>query len=143
MESLLGVRSPGGPDRSGWFGSATVGRRVDAIRERIKRIRSRECNYGALEVDEVAKAVFANGEQLPLTLTEFRLLRKFIRGPECVHSREILLNAISQDHYDVADRSIDAHIKNLRRKIRNSAASGVRISTVYGAGYKLEKDVDR
>ena len=73
-----------------------------------------------------------NNEPVDITVTEFRLLQGFLENPNQVLSRDQLMDlAYPEDNY-ATDRSIDCHIKRLRKKIGNDF-----IETVYGAGYKI------
>ena len=73
-----------------------------------------------------------NGEPVDITVTEFRLLQGFLENPNQVLSRDQLMDLAYPDDNYSTDRSIDCHIKRLRKKIGNGF-----IETVYGAGYKL------
>ena len=73
-----------------------------------------------------------DGIPVDITVTEFRLLQGFLENPNQVLSREQLMDlAYPEDNYS-NDRSIDCHIKRLRKKIGNDY-----IETIYGAGYKM------
>ncbi len=93
---------------------------------------------GAIEIDEAAMIVRLHGARVDLTPTEFRLFHALARRPGRVLSRANLLDAVSDRDKDVFDRSVDSHIKNLRRKL--SAASGGEeiIHSIYGVGYRVE-----
>jgi two-component system alkaline phosphatase synthesis response regulator PhoP len=72
-----------------------------------------------------------------LTSTEFELLAMMMRQPGRVFTRGQLLDAIRADQVESFDRAIDAHIKNLRRKLEPDAHSPRYVLTVYGVGYKF------
>lgn len=78
-----------------------------------------------------------NGQPLDLTPIEFRLLDALHAQPGRVFSRDRLLDVIYEDHRVVTDRTVDSHIKNLRRKIQAICSEDV-IRSIYGVGYKLE-----
>ncbi|MEO7430939.1 MAG: response regulator [Dokdonella sp.] len=89
-----------------------------------------------IELDEVRFEVRVQGRALALTPVEFRLLRKLAAQPGRVFSRGQLIDALYEDHRVVSDRTVDSHIKNLRRKL---VAMGVDpIASVYGVGYRFE-----
>lgn len=91
---------------------------------------------GELELDEDRHEVRWKRIGLPLTVTEFRLLVAMVRHPGHVKTREQLLEeAYPHDTY-LAERSIDSHIKRLRRKFEDADASFDGIETVYGLGYR-------
>lgn len=80
---------------------------------------------------------------LDLTPAEFRLLKTLSREPGKVFSREQLLNHLYDDYRVVTDRTIDSHIKNLRRKLESLDADQSFIRAVYGVGYRWEADACR
>jgi HAMP domain-containing protein len=76
--------------------------------------------------------------RLDLTAVEFRLLQILAKAPGRVFSRDQLLNALYRDHRVVADRTVDSHVKNLRRKLHQAHAGHELVRSVYGVGYKIE-----
>ncbi|MCG5509117.1 response regulator [Ectothiorhodospira lacustris] len=82
------------------------------------------------------RAVF-NGRELTLTPVEFRLLQQFHGHPNTVLSRENLLDSLYDDHRVVTARTVDSHIKNLRRKLQAVAPGHRLIQAVYGVGYRF------
>ena len=89
---------------------------------------------GGLAVDVTGHAVSLEGAALHLTPNEFKLLVGLARRPGQTLTREQLLDELYGPTASSFDRSIDSHIKNLRRKLEGS---GVAIETVYGVGYRL------
>ena len=83
------------------------------------------------------------GKMLDLTPAEFRLLKTLSHEPGKVFSREQLLNHLYDDYRVVTDRTIDSHIKNLRRKLESLDAEQSFIRAVYGVGYRWEADACR
>ena len=82
-------------------------------------------------------------KMLDLTPAEFRLLKTLSHEPGKVFSREQLLNHLYDDYRVVTDRTIDSHIKNLRRKLESLDAEQSFIRAVYGVGYRWEADACR
>jgi DNA-binding response OmpR family regulator len=78
-----------------------------------------------------------NGEDLGLTLTEFELLRYLVRHPRKAFTRQQLLETIWKDAMMVTERTVDAHIKNLREKLGDYAEH---IQTVRGVGYRFVRE---
>ncbi len=78
-----------------------------------------------------------NGEDLGLTLTEFELLRYLVRHPRKAFTRQQLLETIWKDAMMVTERTVDAHIKNLREKLGDFASH---IQTVRGVGYRFVQE---
>ena len=96
-----------------------------------------EINRG-LCIDDKKMTVSFNGQDVVLTPAEFRLLSFFNKHPEQVFSREQLMTQIYADSRVVTDRTIDSHIKNLRRKLQAVSAESECVKSIYGVGYKLE-----
>ena len=92
---------------------------------------------GDLEIDLDGHQVTRAGEPLQLTRIEFNLLATLARHPGQTFSRAQLLDRLHGVAYDGYDRSIDAHIKNLRRKLESDPSEPRYIQTVYGVGYKF------
>jgi len=97
----------------------------------LKRIRE-----GDLEIDFEAHAVTRAGETLDLTPTEFNLLAALAGQPGRVFTRLQLLEAAQGQAYEGYERTIDAHVKNLRAKLEPSRY----IETVFGVGYRFRKE---
>ncbi|MEE8319036.1 MAG: response regulator transcription factor [Dehalococcoidales bacterium] len=94
---------------------------------------------GDLILDEARFEATCHGHPLPLTLTEFRILAALAISPGRVLSRAQLLDALGET-YEGYERTIDVHIKNLRRKLGAAGAGkGCSIATVHGLGYKLQE----
>ena len=92
---------------------------------------------GNLEIDVEGHSVRRDGEEVGLTRSEFNLLAILAQNPGQVFSREQLLDRIHGVAYDGFDRSVDSHIKNLRRKLEADPLSPQYVVTVYGVGYKF------
>ena len=83
-------------------------------------------------------ACWIEDEELDLTPVEFRMLQALMSHPGRVYSRESLMKSSYLDDRIVSDRTIDSHIKNLRKKISEAAADDEIIHSIYGVGYKIE-----
>jgi len=92
---------------------------------------------GPITLDEQRHEVTIGSSALDLTPSEFGLLRVMMTYPERVFSRNELINQVQGYEFDGYDRTIDTHIKNLRKKISKALPGQEIISTVYGVGYKL------
>jgi DNA-binding response OmpR family regulator len=92
---------------------------------------------GELVLDPAAREVVVRGEIIALTAAEFRLVEILVRAPGRVFSRDELMQRAFGDSHDRLDRTIDVHIKNLRKKIEADRANPTRIITVFGLGYKF------
>lgn len=93
--------------------------------------------HGALRIDPSCHAVSWNGRDVALTVTEFLLLQALAQRPGMVKSRDQLMDAAYDDQIYVDDRTIDSHIKRLRKKLRGVDPAFDAIETLYGLGYRL------
>ncbi|UXI67218.1 response regulator [Tahibacter amnicola] len=91
-----------------------------------------------LELDDARFEAKIRGVTLSLTPVEYRLLRTLAARTGCVFSRQQLIDAAYLDHRVVSDRTVDSHIKNLRRKLTDACPGEEPIASVYGVGYRLE-----
>ena len=96
---------------------------------------------GELEVDLEAHSVLRDGQAVELTPTEFNLLAVLIAQPGRVFSRLQLLEAAQGVAYEGYERTVDAHIKNLRAKLEIDPKEPQFIETVFGVGYRFKKNV--
>ena len=93
---------------------------------------------GPLGLDEAAHTVRIGAEPLDLTPSEFNLLKAFMARPGRVFSRAELVYRLQGYEFEGYERTIDSHIKNLRRKLNQRLDRADPIRTVYGVGYKFE-----
>ncbi len=91
---------------------------------------------GDIIIDSAKYKVLVGSEEIPLTTTEFKILEYMARRPGVVLSRYQILDAVSGDDSVVCDRTVDAHVKSLRRKL---GAARDYIETVRGAGYRFKE----
>ena len=113
--------------------------RVKAILRRAEPVTSaRLIRVGDISVDAERRVAAVGDKEVELTTTEFDMLRLMAAHPGRVFSRSELLDRLQGDAYEGYERTIDSHIKNLRRKIEPDPEKPSYIHTVYGAGYKLE-----
>ena len=125
------------------FSPREVVARVKTILRRVKRSPEDAQLASHLLIDEGRFQASWREQPLELTPAEFRLLKTLALEPGKVFSREQLLNHLYDDYRVVTDRTIDSHIKNLRRKLENLDAEQPFIRAVYGMGYRWEADVGR
>jgi two-component system alkaline phosphatase synthesis response regulator PhoP len=92
---------------------------------------------GDLEIDLEGHRVARSGEDIRLTRTEFNLLATLAQHPGQTFTRAQLLDRLHGVAYDGFDRSVDAHIKNLRRKLESDPVEPRYVLTVYGVGYRF------
>ncbi len=116
------------------FSPREVVARVKAV---LRRVRADTTAIAApVELDRERFEARVRGRALMLTPVEFRLLDKLAAQPGRVFSRQQLMDALYRDHRVVSDRTVDSHVKNLRRKLVELGIDP--IASVYGVGYRLE-----
>lgn len=112
--------------------------RVGAVLRRVRPALAGETlEHSDLEMDTVAHKVRRGGETVALGPTEFRLLRHFLEHPGRVFSRERLLDAVWGHDSDIESRTVDVHIRRLRKALNKDGQSDI-IRTVRSAGYSLD-----
>jgi DNA-binding response OmpR family regulator len=97
-------------------------------------------NVADLSIDIEKRLVRRGDETISLTPMEFDLLTVLAQSPDRAYSRLQLLDGVQGDAYEGYERTIDSHIKNLRKKIEPDPDHPKYIITVYGVGYKLEEN---
>lgn len=120
------------------FSPREVVARVKAVLRRSQNKMSNG-NKPGIELDESRYKAILDGQELELTVIEFQLLKILVSDEGRIFSREQLMDRIYHDHRIVSDRTIDSHIKKLRKKIAGIQADKELIQSVYGAGYKYEQ----
>ncbi len=93
---------------------------------------------GNLSLDASRHQCLWKGEQVDLTVTEFLIIETLAKHPGHVKSRDQLIDAAYGEHIYVDDRTIDSHIKRLRRKFKKIDSEFSDIETLYGVGYRLK-----
>ncbi|HEX6234163.1 MAG TPA: response regulator transcription factor [Jiangellaceae bacterium] len=113
--------------------------RVEAVLRRTGRAESAVESFGAgrLVIDADAREVSVDGREVVLTRSEFDLLTVLSRRPGRVWSRYELVTRIQGYEHDGCERAVDAHVKNLRRKLGDDPKAPQFVVTVTGVGYKL------
>lgn len=113
--------------------------RVKAHLRRAGKTRKNHLSYnsGRLKVDMDRHEVLLDGTSLQLTLTEFRILTSLAENHGRILSRNQIVNSVQGFDFEGYDRTIDAHVKNLRHKVEKDSKSPEFIQTVYGVGYKF------
>ncbi|MBO2455168.1 response regulator transcription factor [Actinomadura barringtoniae] len=101
--------------------------------ERVHRV-------GGITVDPDRHTVLADGREIECTPAEFRILEALAARPEQVFTRSQLLEHLHGFDRFITERTVDVHVKNLRKKIEPQPRRPVRLRTVYGVGYKLVGD---
>jgi len=90
-----------------------------------------------LRVDDATRRAHVGEQLLELTRVEFDLLRTLLDGPGRVFTRSEIIDRVWGDGYAITDRTIDSHVKSLRRKVSEAGGSPALIETVRGVGYRV------
>jgi len=118
------------------FSPREVVARIQAI---LRRVRARPGERASeVVLDEAGRRASIAGRDLDLTAVEFQLLRILVAQPGRIFSRQQLMDAMYADYRVVTDRTVDSHIRKLRRKIAAVLPDREIVHSVYGAGYKYE-----
>lgn len=120
------------------FGVMEMVARVKAVLRRTQVSAADEITVGSITLKEKEHTVYAVGKKVELTNKEFDMLKLFIKNPNIVFSRDKLMSEIWGTDYIGETRTVDMHIKTLRKKLD---AAGGQIKTVIGVGYRLESGV--
>ncbi|HTV85591.1 MAG TPA: response regulator [Dyella sp.] len=120
------------------FSPREVVARIKAILRRARVAAGQ--HHSSLRINEETHSAVFHGVALDLTPVEFRLLKTLAAAPGRVFSRDRLLDNLYMDHRVVTDRTVDSHVKNLRRKLEQAVPGQEPIRSIYGVGYKLEID---
>jgi two-component system phosphate regulon response regulator PhoB len=113
--------------------------RLESILRRKGNESRKRLQLGNLLLDEANHEAYLGSEKLTLTPTEFRLLSLFLNNPKQAFTRLQILERVYHDQKNVFDRTVDAHVKNLRMKLGSYAAV---IKTVRGVGYGFNTSFD-
>jgi len=114
--------------------------RVGAVLRRVRpALAGERLNYSDIEMDTVSHKVRRDGSTVPLGPTEFRLLKHFLEHPGRVFSRERLLDSVWGRDSDIEPRTVDVHIRRLRKAINDGGRPDI-IRTVRSAGYALDSE---
>lgn len=119
------------------FSPREVTARVKAV---LRRVGGQTVRTEGLLLDETRLSATLHGRDLELTAVEFKLFQYLAANPGRLFARGQLMDRIYPDRRIVSDRTIDSHIKKLRRKIATVAPGIELIRSVYGAGYKFEPE---
>ncbi len=122
--------------------------RVSAILRRMEMMREAQQEPDAetvidlpgLHIDPAAHVVIADRRSVALTAKEFALLHLLTANPDRVFNREYLLERIWGDDYEGLDRTVDTHVLRLRKKLGGTGTVADRLVTLWGVGYKFERE---
>jgi len=137
IDRLLGLELGADDYVSKPFSPREVVARVKAVLRRAAQppVPENTLNAGILKLDEETHQIWVSGKEVDFTPVEFGLLKVLMSRPERVFTREELLNKVQGYDFIGYDRTIDTHVKNLRRKLANHGVEECIVS-VYGVGYR-------
>ena len=110
--------------------------RIQAVLRRAKAVQDETIRAGVLELDTAGHRVTADGAEIRLGPTEYRLLRFLMTHPDRVYSRTQLLDRVWGANVYVEERTVDVHVRRLRKALGDVGADAY-IQTVRGAGYRF------
>lgn len=117
------------------FGVTELKARIRAVLRRAEISEPKETTCANITLDEERRLVLSDGREVELTFKEFELLRHLMLNPNIAMSREKLMDAVWGYDYEGETRTVDMHVKTLRKKL---GAAGEQIRTVRNVGYKIE-----
>ncbi len=121
------------------FSPREVVARVKAVLRRTRREeRATEPSGDGVKLDPGGYRATIAGRDLGLTAVEFQLLKVLVDHPGRIYTRDQLIDAMYRDERVVADRTVDSHVKKIRRKIATVLPDREIVHSVYGVGYKYE-----
>ena len=138
-DKILGLDSGADDYITKPFSTAELSSRVKAVLRRIERNNSNKLKYADIEMDLIAHKIIRNGRKIKLGPKEYKLLKNFLEQPHRVFSRDQLLDRIWGENIYVEPRTVDVHIRRLRKAITADNEINI-IRTVRDAGYSLEAD---
>ncbi len=123
------------------FSPRELGARVKAVLRRAPLSPSQPSSGQAFEINESKRQISYFGKALDLSRYEYEILKTFIRRPGHVYSRDQLMEIVWDEPDTSLDRTVDAHIKNIRAKMKAINPEKEPIATHRGMGYSLREDI--
>ena len=111
---------------------------VARVKTVLRRVVSTSIESSGLILDRTRYSVMLNGTNIDLTALEFNLLHFLMSNPGRIYGRQQLMDKIYPDERIVSDRTIDSHVKKLRRKLAQAAPDTEIIHSIYGIGYRFD-----
>jgi len=145
LDRVLGLELGGDDYVTKPFSTRELVSRVKAV---LRRTRPREAvaedseeavlQVGALRMDQAKHRIHVGGEEVALTVTEFRILQVLMRRPGRVYTRDELADRAYPGRHHVSERTLDSHVRRIRQKMRPHDLDPV--ETVHGLGYRLRTE---
>jgi two-component system OmpR family response regulator len=138
-ERIRGLKAGGDDYLVKPFAMGELAARVDALLRRLEDVRTTRLRVGSLEMDLVERRVNRSGRSIDLLPREFKLLEYFVRRPDQVVTRAMLLEDVWHYNFLPQTNVVDVHISNLRRKI-DAKGEAPLITNIRGVGFMLHAD---
>lgn len=142
IDRLLGLESGADDYICKPYSPREVVARVKAVLRRQAQPDLPEATNHALRLDEASHRITDGKTTVELTDIEFHLMRVLMARPGQIFARQHLMDLIYHDHRVVSDRTIDSHVKKLRRKLNGLVPDREVVHSVYGVGYRYEYEPD-
>lgn len=137
IDRLIGLEAGADDYMSKPFSAAELVMRVQAILRRTND----HVYFSIFSIDEEKQKISYKGENIPLTTLEFNLYHLLFKNPERIYSRQQIIDLVYPNVRDITDRTIDSHIKNIRKKLKQAGVKENIVESVYGAGYRFRLPV--
>jgi len=141
-DKLLGLEVGADDYMTKPFSIRELGARIRAILRRtsgsLVAPGTKTLDVGGLVLDPVKRQVTRDGREVALTSAQFDLLKILMAAPGRAFTRKELIESTSGYHYEGYERTMDVHVKNLRKVIEDDPAEPTRLLTVWGIGYKFQ-----
>ena len=98
-------------------------------------------NFKGLKIDEVHRVIIRENQEIELTYTEFEILQLLAKHPGIVFSKEQIYDLVWEEPYSGDYNIVMSHIRNIREKIEDNPSKPVYIQTVWGVGYRFNKNL--
>ncbi|MED5374462.1 MAG: response regulator transcription factor [Myxococcota bacterium] len=144
LDKVLGLELGGDDYMAKPFSPRELASRVKAVLRRtrppsVSEAPNQEISHGALRMHTGQHRAWFGPVELPLTLTEFRLLQVLLQTPGHAFPRAELVHRAYPGNHHVSDRTLDSHVRRIRAKLREADAPAL-IETVHGLGYRLRQE---
>lgn len=143
LDRVLGLELGGDDYITKPFSTRELVSRVKAVLRRTQvqpapqATQDTRLTVGELTLDAEQHRIWASGEEVTLTLTEFRILQVLMRRPGRAYTRDELVDLAYPGPHHVSDRTLDSHVRRIRQKLRDKGLDPV--ETVHGLGYRLRR----
>jgi len=136
-DKLAGLRSGADDYVTKPFSPRELVARVDAVLRRVPPDSARQLHYADLTMNIARRTVRVADQIVDLMPSEFAVLQALLERPGFVRSRSQLVDRLPGESQQTLDRTIDVHVRNLRRKLEHGVQGANYIETVFGAGYRV------